>query len=818
MQLRRRIFFWLASALALVYWGMGLLFSLLYLNYDQAQLHWIWLDYLWEPPLLAGLLIFLPAWCSLSPVAHFLETPSPTTEQARTTRTEAENLPVRITRPIILSSLLGFLLGSVQLRLAAALPPDEMVKNALLGLPTGMLYALLAYFILSFNLRPVVEQCESLLPEAPRERPRVTLFWKTWVCLLVVGLVPLTVMGLVSYTLSQRQLENSLSELTDERLQTLTHRIHSGQDWRIQEEFQGSEAVAMLTPRGQLRCVRGPELARKLQIDVDSITGSLGSVVLRDDFTRILVWRAFSPDCKLVALVPLYDYTAQLSMALEGVLGAAGATLLVSLGLAWALARHLSSPVATLTRLARRARPQSWPHRIPQLYTDDELGDLGRAFRGMVLELGAAQQKLTSAKVQLAELLQERTSKVHELGTLFSISRSVSSNLDLDRVFGELMNQVRELTKADACSILLIERDELVLKASAGFPSSCTRGASCPELHGWDPAFQFPEEPGVRHWSAHASDFPLTLLQEGFRTVLSVPIILRGTSIGLMHIFDREHREHPRNQVQLLRRVAAQAAVAIENARLYEEKNHVADLLCRALIPDEQLGFVGIEVGHRYIPSKVLSGDYYDVILLGVGRIAIVMADVAGKGPDAAIQTVRAKHVIRSTAMAGYSPGKIMTLLNRLVHEDSDGRMVTVFYAEADLARGTLVYCNAGHEPPLLWNPTLSSSAASPLLEPQSWVALEANELVVGATYPWDYSEQTARIRSGSSLLLYTDGVTEARAPDGSFLGSEVVCELATRHILKHPQGIVDEIYHEVDKFSRGTLSDDLSLLAVRFL
>lgn len=84
-----------------------------------------------------------------------------------------------------------------------------------------MLSGLLAYFILSSALRPVLKYCEKFLPELPEERPRVYLFWKTWACFFVVGVVPITVMGLMNYTSSQRQLESSLAAVNLSRLQVL---------------------------------------------------------------------------------------------------------------------------------------------------------------------------------------------------------------------------------------------------------------------------------------------------------------------------------------------------------------------------------------------------------------------------------------------------------------------------------------------------------------------------------------------------------------------------------------------------------------------
>lgn len=801
MNLEKRIYTWLAVALVLVYWGLAFPFSLLYLNYDPSQGQWIWIDYLIFLPLFAGVCIFYPIGLWLRPIRVFLKEPKPSSEFARQIRPLAENLPLRAVSPAVAASLAGYLCGSAQLRYGAQLPVEEVAKNALLSIPTGLLAALLIYFILAAAMRPVVELSERIggptLAESklPSQRPRVRLLWKTWACFLVVGLVPVTVLGLTSYTSNQRQLESSLAALNMGRLENFANKIRSGRHWRLADLFQGHEIVAVATPPGRLTVVRGPEDGGQLQNDLPQVKGPSGSLVVRQNDTRILVWNAITPDRVLIVLVPLADYAPELLGALQGTLLASGITLLVSLGLASILASHLAYPVTLLTRLSQGIQRDRWRGQLAVCYTDDELGQLARSLRAMLGRLHATQDELTRANSLLAELVEDRTIKIEELDTLFSVSRSISSNLELDHVFQELMNQVQQMMSADACSIMLAERTGLVLKASMGID---------PESHpSWE-GEEFDGSPRLQIWTAENTAFPTELLQQGFHTVLTVPMVARGNSIGLMSVFARAAREYSFSQVSLLDRVARQAAVAIDNSMLYEEKNQVTQLLQDALIPDAGLGIPGMDVAHRYIPSKTLSGDYYDLIPLGEKRFMVVMADVAGKGPEAAIQTIRAKNVIRSCSFAGFTPAGIMNLLNRIIH-DGEGKLVTVFCAAVDLEARTLCYCNAGHEPPLRYR-----------AEEKKWSMLDSNGVLVGATSPFEYEEATIAFAPGDSLILFTDGITEARCPKGEFFGTDPLFQMAELFGEFHPRVMVEQIYYEVERFTGGSLSDDLSLLAIR--
>ena len=397
--------------------------------------------------------------------------------------------------------------------------------------------------------------------------------------------------------------------------------------------------------------------------------------------------------------------------------------------------------------------------------------------------------------------------KMGELGTLFEVSKAITSTLQLDRVLEEIVRHVRDILRADACSLMLLEANYLVMKTSEGLlqsqnykPIPLGTGVAGTAAKTGQPTVVLDQEDG------HASEFPTKVREQGLKTILCVPVETRGRVIGVINVYFREIMTHTPAQVNLLIALGSQAAVAIENARLYAEKQRVTELLHKALIPKEKLGFPGVQVGHRFIPSMDLSGDYYDLIPLDNERFFLVIADVSGKGPDAAIQALQAKHILGSYALAGYGPSASLRMLNHQIAQHNSSKQITVFCAQADMTRRRLRFACAGHEQPLFIRPGVA--------EPE---LLEAEGILIGAIDDYEYPEQTVDLEAGSLVLLYTDGITEARTPQGEFFGLSRIMQAMVAHGDGHPTKLVNGLYNKVRKFTRENITDDFSLLAVRF-
>ncbi len=395
--------------------------------------------------------------------------------------------------------------------------------------------------------------------------------------------------------------------------------------------------------------------------------------------------------------------------------------------------------------------------------------------------------------------------KMNELGTLFEVSKAVTSTLKLPRVLEEIVYHVKSILQAEACVLMLKEGNTLKVKAMKGLEPS----QHLDEIQvGEGPSGIAVQTGQTLVYHEEKQPLPITDPETIIQTGLSVPIKTRGSIIGLLNVYYHNYVDHTPAQLSLLSTLCGQAAVAIENARLYADKEQVTELLRSALIPGEEIQFKSLTIGHRFIPSMDLSGDYYDLIPLGPRSCAFVIADVSGKGPEAAIQTIRAKHVIRSYTTAGYGPSQILSMLNRQVLNSSShmNRPVTVFYAQACLETRTLRYASAGHEQPLFW----TQANRTPVL-------LDADGIMLGAWEEIEFEEKTLKIEPDSWILLYTDGLTEARSPSGEFFGLDRIVSIVSDYKGNSAQRLVNRLYSKIRKFTREHITDDFSLLAVKF-
>jgi serine phosphatase RsbU (regulator of sigma subunit) len=206
----------------------------------------------------------------------------------------------------------------------------------------------------------------------------------------------------------------------------------------------------------------------------------------------------------------------------------------------------------------------------------------------------------------------------------------------------------------------------------------------------------------------------------------------------------------------------------------------------------------------RMQPAAEVGGDYYDVIDLGDGRLAFVVADVAGKGLPAALLMTLLRGSLRSLLSAGLRGSELMTALNtHLVANTPGNRMITCFYGELDPATGRLTYVNAGHNPPYLY-------------DGDERRALDATAVVLGMIDGMPFPEASAELRAGSRLVLYTDGVTEAENVAGEQFGDERLEAAIGGPERSEPASALDAIIATVVRF-RGTArqSDDITMMLV---
>jgi phosphoserine phosphatase RsbU/P len=250
------------------------------------------------------------------------------------------------------------------------------------------------------------------------------------------------------------------------------------------------------------------------------------------------------------------------------------------------------------------------------------------------------------------------------------------------------------------------------------------------------------------------------------------------------------------------------ATIAMERDRL-ERELAFARRIQLNLMPQDPPQPAGWEIATWYRAARVVGGDFYDVYELPrrPGRFGLVVADVTGKGLTAALMMAFTRAVLRAAAYNGSGPADTLARTNRvLVRDARTGLLVTALVSVLDTATGRVRYASAGHEPALL----VRAAHEVP-------VELEAGGTILGLVDAPAGGNRTIELGAGDLLLLYTDGVTDATAPDGRRFGPERLRAAVGAIRGVSATEVVDALIAEIDRFAGGTdQADDLTLLAIR--
>ena len=274
----------------------------------------------------------------------------------------------------------------------------------------------------------------------------------------------------------------------------------------------------------------------------------------------------------------------------------------------------------------------------------------------------------------------------------------------------------------------------------------------------------------------------------------------------------------------LVEALAEQAGLAVHNAdflNLQVDKQKfdldlaLASDVQRMLLPQTMPAVPGLDIDARYLAAQKVSGDLYDVFKLGDDRVGVAVADVAGKGMSASLLMAICRTTLRHIAPMHTSPARALAELNRSLAGDMrEGMYITLNYAVVDAGRNQVVVARAGHELPLLSrrDPAIGAFVSEYVGSEGMPVGLVNAELFDAAI-----EDKTLEFAAGSTLVLYTDGLTEApNEEDKEFGGARLADALRAAHGGSARQ-INDAILAAVEKFSNAPgLRDDYTLLTVK--
>jgi serine phosphatase RsbU (regulator of sigma subunit)/PAS domain-containing protein len=389
-------------------------------------------------------------------------------------------------------------------------------------------------------------------------------------------------------------------------------------------------------------------------------------------------------------------------------------------------------------------------------------------------------------------------------------SRLLVSSAD----YGETLRRVARLAVdllADWCAIDLVEGDatERVAVAEAGDPSvpgslaaGAHRGPIAGVIRGGQSvvATDLDRNPACGR-SGHS----------GATAAIIVPIVGGAKIIGAVSLVSVAGGRHLGGaDLALAERLARRIGTAVERSRLNAERAELARTLARALLPGALPAVEGVELDARYLAAGAMNevgGDFYDVIPMAAGALTLVIGDVCGKGAQAAGLTALARHTLRAAAFSGQPPAAMLATLHEALRRHSASAelctvcLVVVAPPQRRDAQITIVL--AGHPPPLI---VARDGGARFAGIPGTLLGI-AGEVSPGLA--------DLTLRSGDTLVLYTDGVIEAGRPDNN-LGEQGLLEVAGAP----PRASVSELLARIERIaverSRGTPRDDVALLGMR--
>jgi len=332
------------------------------------------------------------------------------------------------------------------------------------------------------------------------------------------------------------------------------------------------------------------------------------------------------------------------------------------------------------------------------------------------------------------------------------------SSLAFDELVQELLRRTADVISADTAAIVLHEegeREAIVYQVAGAVDAGL-------QTSRWPVAPGGMSERVVEHGRpASAEDVAAEgpeaahPLGDAVTSVLGVPLVVEGRAIGALHVGTLFTRRFSAADTALLSLAADRAALAIERVRLFEREHRIAQELQRSLLPGELPALPGITASARYQPAGLgsqVGGDWYDLLIQPGGRLLMVIGDVAGRGIEAASTMGQLRSALRAYAFDGHGPGALLERLNGFQLGLGRGGMATVALVSVCPADESLCYATAGHPPALVRGPDGEVV----------WLQ-EAKGLPLGVTDDTSYTEVDADIAPGSTIVLYTDGLVEAR-------------------------------------------------------
>jgi phosphoserine phosphatase RsbU/P len=417
--------------------------------------------------------------------------------------------------------------------------------------------------------------------------------------------------------------------------------------------------------------------------------------------------------------------------------------------------------------------------------------------------------------IENARLFQQVRAQAETLLVLNEVSREISSILDVEELLRRAAELVKRVIDYQILSLMLYDEQQQIFRHRIDVKhgqrvQGKLRVAAAEGIVGAAAILRQPVVvPDV------TADPRYLMVNPETRSELAIPLIHKGRVIGVLDLESPQLNYFTEDHVQTLSILAANLAVSIENARLYQQvadgearmerdlqaAKRIQGALLRA-VPTEDYG---LDVAARYVSAREVCGDLYDFLRYGPQQLGIALGDVSGKGTAAALYGAVAIGIMRSLAPQKLQPAEMLRQMNQLVGERRiEGRFMTACFATWQKGRQKLRVANAGQSQPLLYKNGRCEK-------------IELAGFPLGIFEEVQYDEWSVTLEIGDILVFHSDGIAETTNSEGQFFGVTRLRKMIEQHRESTAAEIADVVLREVDWFTQNApLSDDRTLVVLK--
>lgn len=391
---------------------------------------------------------------------------------------------------------------------------------------------------------------------------------------------------------------------------------------------------------------------------------------------------------------------------------------------------------------------------------------------------------------------------------LSEIKSTIGSTLDFDKITELVVVESAKAIGCETAMIAMLDGDHWVAKYAYGLSEEFTEMQfTNEELPHAVLAARIKKPIAIDDTQTDQRVNRKIMERHGIRSALAVPLVIQGDVIGTLFFnYQSGPIRFTEAQIGFASNLGTSVSLALENAKLYEAKRNIADTLQSAILKVPQT-IEGIDFGYLYRSATEIArigGDLYDFFELENDKIGFVIGDVSGKGIEAAAITSIVKSTIRAFAYRDSDPSYVLAEANNAIEKQLEpGLFITAIYGVIDAQSGSVVMASAGHPDPFVCRTTGCTQQEARRNPP------------LGIFPESEYGSCAMRLSPGDTMVLYTDGLIEAKRAHELF-GEDRVKEVLDTVSLEMTQEVVSALLVSAEDFSGNALSDDIAIVALR--